>query len=134
MSIYQPVTRTRIYLCPVFPTFDLYAACFSHSFTLCSGKRPKQACSSLTSVLAKEISTALLCSRILQKKNAFFHLSGKVVGSCDLTILPWRPGFKLCQQLQSENCRQVCPHQQFCLRESRAEAAKRDRDEGEPLC
>ena len=50
--------------------------------------------------------------------------------SCDLTFLPWRPRFKLCQQLQSEIYRRVCPHRQFCLKGSRAEAAKGDRTKG----
>jgi len=34
VSIYQPVTQTRIYLWLMFLTLDLYAACFSHSHTL----------------------------------------------------------------------------------------------------
>lgn len=62
------------------------------------------------------------------KKKALFCLSGKVVVSCDLPFLPWRTGFRLLQQLQSENCRRVCRRQQFCLNGSRAEAAKGDRD------
>lgn len=85
-------------------------------------------------MFTKEISTARLCSRILQQKNALLHLGGKVVESWGLTFLPWRPGAKLCQKLPSENCRRVCPHRQFCLRGSRAEAGKGGRAEGEPLC
>lgn len=53
-----------ISLHPVFPTLELRAACFSCSFTLRNGTRPKQACSIPTLTLAKEISTVTPCSRI----------------------------------------------------------------------